>query len=173
MHKMGIHPSVNCFEWDGKKILKIDIDKSMNPISYNGRYYKRVGSSTTKMLDDELKEFLLRGTNWDGLTGDYGLDEIDDESVKKFMRMAVNIGRLPDDTDDVSEILLRLNLLIDDKLTNAAIILFGKNPQKYFINALVRVLRLKGDISISDKAVTGNLFIQVEEAEQAIKTQLM
>jgi ATP-dependent DNA helicase RecG len=172
MHKMSIHPSVNCFEWDGKKILKIDIDKSMNPISYNGRYYKRVGSNTTKMLDDELKEFLLRGTNWDGLTGDYSLDEIDDETVKKFMRMAVNIGRLPDDTDDVSEILLRLNLLIDDKLTNAAIILFGKNPQKYFINALVRVLRLKDDISISDRAITGNLFNQVEEAEQAIKNSI-
>ena len=143
MHKMGIHPSVNCFDWEGKKILKIDIEKSMNPISYNGKYYKRVGSNTTKMLGDELKEFLLRGTNWDGLTGDYSLDEIDDEVVKKFMRSAVNTGRLPDDTNDVSEILLRLNLLvIDGKLTNAAIILFGKNPQKYFTNAVIRVLKL-------------------------------
>lgn len=170
MDKMGIHPSVKCFEWEGEKILRIKIEKSTNPISYNGKYYKRVGTTTIGMLGEELKEFFIRGTNWDGLTGDYRLEEIDEAAVNMFLRIAVKRERLLDyDTDDLSEILLRLNLLVDGKITNAAIMLFGKNPQKYFTNALVRVLKLKDDISVSDRTITGNLFKQAEEAEQAIR----
>ncbi len=168
--KMGIHPVISCFEWEGKTILMIDVEKSSNPISFNGKYYKRVGTTTTGILGDELREFFLRGSNWDGLTNDYSLEEIDEDTVKKFVNKAVKTGRMPaDETDDILEILLRLNLLIDGKLTNAAIILFGKNPQKYFTNALVRVIKFKEDISISDRIIKGNLFNQVIEVEQAIK----
>lgn len=77
-----------------------------------------------------------------------------------------------DGITDISEILTTLDLLIDDKLTNAALILFGKNPQKYFTNAVVRVLKYKNDISISDSTVKGNLFKQIEEAEKAIKNSI-
>ncbi len=48
-------------------------------------------------------------------------------------------------------------------------ILFGKDPQKYFTNALVRVTKFKDDVSISDRRISGNLFNQVVEAEEAIK----
>jgi ATP-dependent DNA helicase RecG len=51
---MGIRPSVSCFKWEGKTILRIDVGKSPNPISYNGEYYKRVGSTTTRISKDEL-----------------------------------------------------------------------------------------------------------------------
>jgi len=48
--------------------------------------------------------------------------------------------------------------------------LFGKNPQKYFINALVRVGRFKDETTIiGDRRIEGNLFKQIEEAEEAIK----
>ena len=170
LNKMGIHPLIDCFQEQEIKILKIQIEKNTNPISYNGRYYKRVGSSTTEMRHDELKEFFLRGTNWDGLTGDYGLEEIDPETLETFIKRAVNSGRLLDYTTfDIQEILTQLNLIVDGKLTHAAIILFGKNPQKYFNNALIRVMKFKGEISISDRHIKGNLFQQVQDAEEAIK----
>lgn len=171
--KMGIRPSVSCFKWEGKTILRIDVGKSPNPISYNGKYYKRVGSTTTRISKDELGDFFSMGSNWDGLTNDYSMDEIDEESVRIFIRKAVGKGRLvADDTAEVSEILNKLNLLVKGKLTNAAIILFGKDPQKYFTNALVRVLKFTNDINVSDRRSTGNLFHQAEEAEEAIKNSL-
>jgi ATP-dependent DNA helicase RecG len=173
INKMGINPSISLLELEGKKILRIDVDKSPNPISYNGKYYKREQSKTTGILYDELRDLFLRGSNWDGLTNDYGLDEIDTESLLRFTRKAVKKGRLvADDTEDISEILLKLNLLVDGKLTNAAIILFGREPQKYFTNAMVRVLRLKDEVSVSDRRITGNLFQQVEEAGEAIKNSI-
>jgi Predicted transcriptional regulator containing an HTH domain and an uncharacterized domain shared with the mammalian protein Schlafen len=173
MDKMGIHPVISCFDWEEKKILMIKVKKSPNPISYNGKYYKRVESNTTGILGDELKDFFLQGSNWDGLTNDHSLHEIDEESVVRFTRRAVNKGRLvADDTEDISEILLKLNLLVDGKLTNAAIILFGKDPQKYFTNAMIRVLRFKDEVNVSDRRINGNLFQQAEEAEEAIKNSI-
>jgi ATP-dependent DNA helicase RecG len=173
LNKMGIHPIINCFQEHDTKILRIQIEKNTNPISYNGRYYKRVGSSTTEMRDDELKEFFLRGTNWDGITGDYGLEEIDPKTLEIFIKRAINSGRLLDYTTfDIQQILTQLNLIVDGKLTHAAIILFGKNPQKYFNNALIRVMKFKGEISISDRHIKGNLFQQVQEAEEAIKNSI-
>ncbi|HHT19695.1 MAG TPA: transcriptional regulator, partial [Methanobacterium sp.] len=171
--KMGIHPNISCFEFDGKKVLRIDVEKSSNPISYNGKYYKRVGTTTTGMLGDELRDFFLKESNWDGLTNDYSLDEIDEEALRRFIRRAVSKGRLvADDAADLSDLLLKINLLVEGKLTNAAIVLFGKDPQKYFTNALVRVLKFKNGVSISDRRVKGNLFRQAEEAEEAIKNSL-
>ena len=56
------------------------------------------------------------------------------------------------------------------KTTQKIIALIGKNPQKYFINALVRVGRFKDEITIiGDRRIEGNLFKQIEEAEEAIK----
>lgn len=173
VNKMGIHPGISCFNRDETKILMINIKKSPNPISYNGRYYKRIGAKTTGISGDELKDFFLQGSNWDGLTNDYSLDEIDEESLRRFIRRAVKKGRLvADDTGDISRILVKLNLLVDGKLTNAAMVLFGKDPQKYFTNALVRVLRFKDEVNVSDRRVTGNLFHQAEEAGEAIKNNL-
>jgi ATP-dependent DNA helicase RecG len=77
MSKMGIHPTINILESDGYIILIIEVGKCDIPISYNGNYYKRVGTTTTGILGDELKEFFLLGSNWDGLSNDYSLQEID------------------------------------------------------------------------------------------------
>jgi len=169
---LGIHPQIDCIKINKKDVLQIKIKKSTLPVSYKGKYYTRVGNTTREMQGEELRSFFIKDTNWDGLTGDYSLDEIDPEAVRKFTRMALRNGRLKtaDENEDIKTILKKLKLIIDGKLTNAAIMLFGKNPQKYFINALVRVGRFKNEITIiGDRRIEGNLFKQIEEAEEAIK----
>jgi len=169
---LGIHPQIDCIKINKKDVLQIKIKKSTLPVSYKGKYYTRVGNTTREMQGEELRSFFIKDTNWDGLTGDYSLDEIDPEAVRKFTRMALRNGRLKtaDENEDIKTILKKLKLIINGKLTNAAIMLFGKNPQKYFINALVRVGRFKNEITIiGDRRIEGNLFKQIEEAEEAIK----
>ncbi|MBU4349605.1 transcriptional regulator, partial [bacterium] len=109
-----------------------------------------MGNTSREMQGEELRSFFIKGTNWDGLTGNYSLDEIDTETVRKFIRMAVGSGRLriEGEKEDIKTIFEKLKLIINGKLTNGAIMLFGKNPQKYFINALVRVGRFKDEITI-------------------------
>lgn len=168
INKLGIHPSIS-YE---NNILKIEVKKSMIPISCNGKYYKRVGNTTREMQSEELKAFFTKDSNWDSLTGDYSFEEIDLDVVKNFIGMATKTGRLRifDANESYQETLERLKLILNGKLTNAAMLLFGKDPRKYFLNAIVRVGRFKGEATIiGDRVIEGNLFKQLFESEEAIK----
>lgn len=58
----------------------------------------------------------------------------------------------------------------DGKLTNGAMLLFGKNPLKHFVNLCVRIGRFKTETTIiDDKWAKGNLFQQFEETLNIIK----
>ena len=157
---------------DDKTILKINVRKSNQPISFQGKYYIRIASTTRLMKDDELREFFIKGSNWDSYTEDYSYDEIDEETIRKFVRLAINNGRLSSasEWENPKDILEKLKLSDSDKITNAAIILFGKNPQKHFVNVVVRIGRFKDQASIiSDRKIGGNLFKIAEESENTIK----
>jgi ATP-dependent DNA helicase RecG len=106
---------------------------------------------------------------------DFSFDEIDSETVYRFIRSANNNGRLTVLNKDSSleEIFSRLSLMENSRINNAGILLFGKNPQRYFDTARVRILHLKDNITIiGDKWASGNLFNQYQETEEAIKSYI-
>lgn len=78
-----------------------------------------------------------------------------------------------DPIDSVAETLEKLNLIVDGQITNAAIKLFGKNPQKYFTNAVVRVGKFKEDIMISYRRIEGNSLNKLKKLKKLLKTLLM
>jgi ATP-dependent DNA helicase RecG len=170
---LGIHPEIAVEKREEKEVIKISVKPSSIPISFNGKYYERVGNTTREMNPERLKEFLLKGTNWDGLIQDKAnYDEIDQETVRLFIRKARTKGRLTafEEDTDIKTLFEHLKLSIKGKLTNASIILFGKDPQKYFINAVLRIVRLKNQTTIiGDRLITGNLFKQVFDGEEVIK----
>jgi ATP-dependent DNA helicase RecG len=171
--KLGIHHEIEVENREGKKIIKIFVKPSPIPISFNGKYYERVGNTTREMTSERLKEFLLKGINWDGLINkDANFDDIDGETIRLFIRKARSTGRLTifEENTDIKTIFEHLKLSVRGKLTNASIILFGKDPQKYFINAVLRIVRLKNQTTIvGDRLFTGNIFNQVIQGEEAIK----
>ena len=101
------------------------------------------------------------------------LDEIDPETVRRFSRLAR--PRLPQVSEDepVESVLRKLNLLVDDKLTRGAVLLFGKAPQQRFVMAQVHMGRFKDAITIvDDKLVRGNLFQQLDQVMQLFRQYL-
>lgn len=174
--KLGIHPNIKIKRLKGKTILEIEVNKSNIPIAYEGKYYERVGNTNRLMSSERLKDFFLKGTNWDSLINkEASFKEIDIETVRRFIRMARSKERLTvfDEDADIKTLFEHLKLSVKGKLTNAGVMLFGKNPQKYFINAVARVVRLKNEITIiGDRLIEGNLFKQVIETEEAIKNFL-
>lgn len=171
---LGIQPAIDIEKVDGKEVLLVRVEKSNNLIAYKNIYYKRIGNTTRVMPQNEVRERLLEGISWESQTGGFTIDDINETTVKEFIKYGISASRLPSipDNEPVMSILDRLGLIVSNKLTNAAILLFGKNPQKYFINAYIRVGAFKSNNAatiISDKVINGNLFEQVIKAEEAIK----
>ena len=174
-NKLLIHPLIEEVTIGGKKIIKIEVSVSSCPVSYEGRYYSRVGNTTREMQVEDLRSYFQDSGEWDCIPGNYEIDEIDEETVRYFVKISVKSKRMPPSSNDESvlEILNHLSLIQNKKITNGAIILFGKNPQRYFINAIVRVGRFKrADVIIGDKFIDGNIFRQIEEAEEAIRNYI-
>jgi len=166
VNKLSLYPEIETIESEGKRIFAVKVPRSSSPVSYEGRYYERVGNTTREMKAERLRAFLLRGKSWDSLIGDFSLEEINPETVQHFLRLAVERNRLTDISlnEPLKVILKKLNLIEDGRLRNGAILLFGKNPQKHFINLCVRLGRLKTETEIiDDKWAKGNLFQQFEE----------
>ena len=173
VNKLGITPDFEIVEVNDKSILAIEVNKSYIPVSFEGRYYKRVGNTTRRMNFEELKRFFQRDLRWERLSERYfKIDEIDENSVRSFLRAAKAKGRLTvfNGDEPIEEIFGKLGLMENGKINNAGMLLFGKNPQKYFDHARVRVVRLKENITIiGDRWIEGNLFNQFRETEEAIK----
>ena len=73
------------------------------------------------------------------------LDDLDTEQMHRFIRTARSARAFPlPEGASTEELLVHLNLLNDDKLTNAAMLLFGKSPQRYLLSSEVRCAHFHG-----------------------------
>ncbi|MDK2952847.1 MAG: ATP-dependent helicase RecG [Kosmotoga sp.] len=172
---LGILPSVKLENKDGKDIIRVSVNPSDIPISCDGKFYIRTGSTVYEIKGNDLIRFILKKKNlsWESSLSDAGIEEIDEETIELFRNLAKD--KLPWIAKDTSleKILQNLELLKGDKLTNAGLLLFGKNPQKYIANAGLRVGRFRSDIDIVDTVdIKGNLFKQLEAAMDAIKKHM-
>ena len=176
-NKLGIIPSVSVMRKDGKEIIEIDVKPSLMPVSYDGKYYVRSGSTTAQLDGRELAEFLMKklGKTWDEYPLEkVSFDEIDPDAIEKFKDWARE--RIPSIAreKDPKLILEKLNLLVDGKLTRASILLFGKNPQKYFIQAYIKIGKFVSEADVvSTDEIEGNLFEQVERAMDILQTKYL
>ncbi|MDD4255769.1 MAG: putative DNA binding domain-containing protein [Methanofollis sp.] len=128
--RLGIHPVIETHEVDGKNILTVIVEQSRTPVACDGRYYTRVGDTTREMLPDELRVYFQQSIEWDSVPGTFDPDEIDGESVRRFLALAHKAGRITslDPDEPVDAVLRRLGLVRDGRITNGAVVLFGKNP---------------------------------------------
>lgn len=162
---MGILPDVNLLDKDGKEYLSIEIKPIEQPISYKGKYYYRSGSTLQELNGSTLQDFLLRkiGRSWDDLICDGAtLNDLDTEAFTFFIRRAIEVGRMPQEAQDdaPTTILKNLNLITPDgRLKNAAVLLFGKNPQYFFCTANFRLARIGKDDTdlIFQDDISGNI----------------
>ena len=146
---LGITAEVNLVEEDFKYFIEIIVPAYSVAISLRGRYYTRTGSTTTELTGHALNDFLLRksGKTWDDIIEERAsLDDIDDTSISDFLKAAIKSGRLPDsDGLDTNELLEKLRLSNNAKIKRAAIILFGKDPGKFYPNISVKIGRFSKD----------------------------
>jgi len=171
-----ITPLINLETINEKNIILIEIFPSSFPIFYSGKIFVRSGSTTQELTGIELSSFLLEktGQTWDKLPTDTEDNEIDSETIDKFIKISESRLPLIKDLKDEKLLLKKLQLYTkDDKLNRAAVILFAKNPQMYFPSAYVKVGRFKTETEIIDTVIIdGNLFKQLDDIMKAIKKHI-
>jgi ATP-dependent DNA helicase RecG len=146
---MGITAEVNLLQDGDKNYIEIIVQPYSVPISIRGRYYYRSGSVKQELSGASLNEFLLKraGQTWDDVIETRAtIDDIDEKSIKTFLRKAEDAGRLPDiDGLSTPELLEKLRLMKNGELKRAAIILFGKDPGSFYPNTFVKIGKFEND----------------------------
>jgi len=146
---MGIIVEVNLLQDDDKYYIEIVVQPYSVPISLRGRYYYRSGSVKQELTGAALNEFLLKraGHTWDDVIETRAsFDDIDERTIKIFLRKAEEAGRLPDiDGLSTPELLEKLRLAENGQLKRAAIVLFGKDPGRFYPNTFVKIGKFEDD----------------------------
>jgi ATP-dependent DNA helicase RecG len=147
---LGVHANINVQEKDNLKYLEIEIVKSPYPVSFQGRFYIRSGSTTQELKGSALQRLLLTANNltWDEITvPDVSWDEIDIGTVRMFTRKAIQANRLPLDIDenDLNNLFENLGLSQNGILTRASLLLFAKKPTRYCFLGVCKIGRFRGN----------------------------
>jgi ATP-dependent DNA helicase RecG len=171
---MGITVEVNLQQEKEKYFIEIVIHPYSVPISLRGRYYYRSGSTKQELTGASLNEFLLKksGKTWDDVLEPRAtFEDINEKTVTTFLNAAENAGRLPENEGlPLPELFEKLRLTENGQLKRAAIILFGKEPAKFYPNTFVKIGRFgKDDTDIKfQETEEGNLIVLL----QAVLKQL-
>ena len=165
-----IHPEITVLEYEERTIVAIRIDESpVKPVPFRGRYFKRVDRATRQMTDDDITRAVLERLDlaWDEIAEPRSdLSDIDAETFKRFRKLCNQKGRRPIPEDDEPETAMRkLGLLQDGHLLRAAVLLFGREPQRFYPSSIIKVGRFNGPAIITDDLeIRGNLLEMVETA---------
>jgi len=160
-----IYPEVEVVEFNGRKIIVIRVsERTDKPVFAFGIAYKRVGRSNLKMDRDEILR-LLRKSHRINFEDERicTISEVDYGKVKSFIDRASAHRRamLPADPRSVLD---NLGVLMNDHVSVAGLLVFGKNPQKYFPYACIKIGKFIAGNIVFEKEIKGDIIEQIEKA---------
>ena len=175
--RLGIVADVNLHQTENLDYIEIVVEPCNMPISFVGKYHYRSGSTKQELTGIALEEFLLRkmGRQWDDMEHPTAtIDCIDPEAIQYFIRKGTSAKRITEDAlgNTPQEVLGNLHLLCDNgHLKNAAVLLFAKDPQKYFSGIQFKIGRFgkdEADLMFQD-VVEGNILQMAEKVMEFLK----
>ena len=176
---LGITADVNLRTENNKYFIEIKVPSYSTPISFKGYFYYRSGSTIQNLKGPALEKFLLSkmGKKWDGVIAHgFSMDDLSHEAIELFRKKTRRSKRVPE--EDINEtdenLLTAMGLLSSNELKRAAVIAFGKEPEKLITGAYVKIgfFRTDTDLLYQDE-IHGSLFIQVEKTMDLLLTKYM
>lgn len=181
VNMLGIVADVNLLDEGDKQYIEISVEPSAIPISLKGVYHYRSGSTKQVLNGAALHQFLMRkmGKTWDDVERlPYSEDLLDRAAIDYFLQKGIQADRIDAAllSKDTHSVLDSLELLTeDDLLKNAAILLFGKRPQRYFTGVQFKIGRFGKDESdlIFDDVVEGNILLMADKVVELLKSKYL
>jgi len=166
---LGVYTEVNLHRKDDKYFIEIIVPRYDVPISLRGKYYIRSGNTLQEVRGPALNEFILKrtGKTWDDFPEPRASsDDIDENSIKQFLKDARKAKRISIEEDiEIPELLEKLRLLEDGQLKRAAVVLFGMDPGKFYPNLSVKIGKFgSSDADLKHHEVIEGNIVQLKEA---------
>ena len=177
--------TVEKFSFEQGDVLVAEVQPSeFPPVRYRGRIWVRVGprkSTATEAEEKILTERRLSNVHTFDAMPCLGtnINDLDVSLIRKeFLPKAVTEAILDEDKRDITEQLASLGLydLRYNCPTNGAIVLFGKNPERYIHGAYIQYVRFKGkdrtgDI-LNEHKFSGNLCKILPKIDAFVETSI-
>ncbi|WP_432328177.1 ATP-binding protein [Mucilaginibacter sp. P25] len=153
---------------------------SQVPISYQGIFHYRSGSTKQELKGIALQNWLLEknGKRWEDIpVPGSTLNDLEETSIRSFVGRAVQKGRIPSGAEnDPPEVLLEnLNLKPGGELSNAAVLLFGKKPSRINATCSFKIGRFgkSSDDLLFQDVIETNLFDMPEKVMEVLKSKYL
>ena len=128
-----------------------------------------------------LQQFIMKkmGKSWDDVANENAtFDDIDREAINYFLRKGIEANRIPEDERNATtqDVLASLHLLDENgHLKNAALLLFGKDPLKFFTSVRFKIGRFgvdEADLLIQD-VIEGNIIQMADRVVEVLKAKYL
>lgn len=174
---LGVMVDVNLHQSLKGNYLEILVDSYPNPVNYKGQYHYRSGSTKQELKGAALDKFLLQksGKSWDGIpVPNININDLDSDTFDLFKELGIKSKRLNEksSTNSKEQLIDNLNLLENNLLKRAAILLFYKKPEKFITGSYIKIgyFENEADLIFQDE-IHGNLFEQIEQTIDLLFTK--
>lgn len=170
----SIIPNVDIVLFEDKAIVIFTMQEyPIKPVATRGKYFKRIVNSNHLMSISEVANEHLRiiNSSWDYLLDpNHSLEHISVTKIEEYIKKFEQKNNTTVDYTPL-EFLKKQEILLDDKLTFGAYLLFVRD---YCSISDIQVGRFKGDISIIDTvSLNTDLFTELGKIIGFIKKHLM
>jgi len=170
----SVIPNMEVVEIEEKQVVAIDVKEyPIKPVSYKNRYLLRRQNSNHVMSMEEIANEYLKTKNssWDYYVDEgQNLNDISLEKVEQFIKkIELHFGKNFYDT--AMQILQKYGLIVDDKITFGAYLLFSKD---FNVISGVQAGRFKTSTDIIDSiSLNTDLFTEIDELMVFLRKHFM
>jgi len=159
--------AVQVIAYKEKNVILISVwEGAKKPYQYKGIIYNRVGQATKITNPEKLTNLITQRKqadfHWERMPVlGAELTDLDTAEIKQTIKLYKEYKKEVK-VEDVEDFLIQVGLLQNGNITNACIVLFGKNPIRFIPQSRIRLTlypsKTSGNQFINDKIFEGNVF---------------